>query len=127
MTYLEIVPVLLACIVWGRLWGGQRVVVYSDNMGVVGCWSRGWARESRTMAVIRHMLFLAATGNFILDVKFVPTQLNSAADALSRGLIDRFRKQCPQAVQAPTPLPEELGAFLWAPEANIHLLTGVKL
>ena len=41
MTYLELVPLLVACEVWGADWQGRRVLVWSDNMGVVGCVARG--------------------------------------------------------------------------------------
>ena len=41
MTLLEFLPVLVAAVVWDRHWRGQRVVLWSDNMGVVGSWRRG--------------------------------------------------------------------------------------
>ena len=74
MMYLEMIPVLLSCVMWGHLWSGKRVQVFSDNMGVVGSWGRGWAREPRTMAIIRHLLFLSATRGFILDVQYISTK-----------------------------------------------------
>ena len=43
MTFLELIPVLVACLVWGDGWQGQRILVWSDNMGVVGSVARGWS------------------------------------------------------------------------------------
>lgn len=49
MTFLELIPLLVACLVWGDHWHGRRISVWSDNMGVVGCVARGWSGQSRTM------------------------------------------------------------------------------
>ncbi|KAF0310104.1 hypothetical protein FJT64_018853 [Amphibalanus amphitrite] len=51
---------------------GQRILIWSDNMGVVGSIARGWSANPRTMALIRHLLFAAARRGFTLDVRHVP-------------------------------------------------------
>ena len=38
MTWLELIPIVVACVIWGESWSGRRVRVYYDNMGVVGVW-----------------------------------------------------------------------------------------
>ena len=124
MTYLEMVPLLVACLIWGPEWRGTRVLVRSDNMGVVGAVARGWSGDPRTMALLRHLLFTAAMTDFTLEVRFVPTKRNGAADALSRGDIDRFHRLCPTARRQPDSLPPGLPAYLAAPDAGPQPLTG---
>ena len=127
MTFLEMIPVLLSCVMWGHLWTGKRILVYSDNMGVVGSWGRGWAREPRTMAMIRHLLFLSAAQCFLLDIQYISTKANGAADALSRGDIVRFRRLRPAAREWAETLPAAVDQFLTEPVAGLPLLTGVQL
>ena len=127
MTYLELVPLLVACLVWGDHWRGRRVRVMCDNMGVVGCVSRGWSGDARTMALLRHLLFAAALSDCTLEALFVPTKENGAADALSRGDFNRFRRFCPAAEAAPDELPTGLTSYLAAPDAGPRPLTGYDL
>ena len=42
MSWLEMVPVLAACLIWGPSWRGRRITFHCDNAGVVGVWDRGW-------------------------------------------------------------------------------------
>lgn len=60
MTWLEFVSVLVAFMTWGHQWHGLRIQAYSDNMGVVAVWGRGWSRETRIMSLMRHLLFATA-------------------------------------------------------------------
>ena len=41
MTLLEYLPALVAAVIWDRYWRGLRVLMWSDNMGVVDSWRRG--------------------------------------------------------------------------------------
>ena len=127
MTLLEILPILIAAVVWDDHWRGTRVTLYSDNMGVVGAWGWGWSREARTMAVIRQLLFRAACGGYTLDIRFVAGVENGPADALSRGDMDRFRRLVPGAGPVPSPLPQGWIECVADPVASSHVLTGVRL
>ena len=97
MTYLELVPLLVACLVWGDHWRGRRVRVICDNMGVVGCVSRGWSGDARTMALLRHLLFAAALRDCTLEALFVPTKgpptLSAAATSAGSGVSARRRRR----------------------------------
>ena len=127
MTYLELIPLLVACLVWGGAWRGRRILVRSDNMGVVGCVARGWSGDPRIMALVRHLLFAAARQGFTIHVRHVTTQDNGAADALSRGDLQRFRRLRPAARSTPDPLPVGLQRYLAAPARGPQSLTGYDL
>ena len=117
----------MACLVWGDDWRGRRVLVRSDNMGVVGCVARGWSGDPRIMALLRHLLFAAARRAFSLEVRHVSTLANGPADALSRGDWPRFRYLRPAARREPDPLPAGVQAYLSAPDAGPRPLTGYDL
>lgn len=94
---------------------------------MVGVWSRGWSRIPRIMTVLRHPLFVSAQHECIIDVAFVPTDQNGAADALSRGDRGRFRRLRPGASPHPTPLPPGLTEYLHSPDSAIVALTELTL
>ena len=83
MTWLEMVPLLVSCLVWGDLWRSKRVRVLSDNMDVVGCVSRGWSGDPRILALVRNLLFVTACQDCMLSVAFTPTAASGPADSLS--------------------------------------------
>ena len=127
MTLLELLPILIAAVTWDGAWAGARLIIETDNMGVVGVWGRGWAREPRTMAVLRHLLFRAARGGYVIEICHVPGVENGAADALSRGELARFRLLQPGAEARPTPLPAGWVACVTDPVGSAAELTGVEL
>ena len=127
MTFLELIPLLVSCLVWGGAWRGKRVRVFSDNMGVVGCVGRGWSGDHRIMALVRHLLFSAACHGCVLSVAYVPTADNGPADSLSRGDMARFRRLRPDADAAPDAVPTGLAQYLRDPDAGPAPLTGVVL
>ena len=127
MTFIERIPVLIACLVWGYGWRGNRILVWSDNTGVVGSVARGWSANPRTMDLLRHLLFVAARRGFTLEVRYVAPDENGPADALSRGEMGRLRRLCPAALQEPDPLPAGLGVYLAAPDAGLRPVTGYPL
>ena len=127
MTWLELVPHLVSCLVWRDLWRGKRVRVLSDNMGVVGCVSRGWSGDPRIMDLVRHLLFVTACQDCVLSVAFVPTAANGPADSLSRGDLARFRRLRPAARAEPDVVPAGLTDYLLDPDAGPAPLTGAHL
>ena len=127
MTWLELIPVLVSCVLWGADWSGRRVRLFSDNMGVVGCATRGWSGDSRIMGLLRHLLFSTACQDCVLSVAFVPTADNGPADSLSRGDLARFRRLQPAASDAPDPVPPGLAAYMQDPAHDPTALTGFRL
>ncbi|KAF0295209.1 hypothetical protein FJT64_007215 [Amphibalanus amphitrite] len=112
MTWLELIPLLVCVVMWGDLWAGQRVRIFSDNMGVVGCVSRGWSGDHRIMTLLRHLLFVSACQKCVLAVSYVPTAANGAADSLSRGDLRRFRHLNPAARREADQVPTGLHRYL---------------
>ena len=98
-----------------------------ENHGWVGSVARGWSGDPRIMALVRHLLFAAARQGFTIRVRHVTTQDNGAADALSRGDLQRFRWLRPAARSTPDPLPDGLHRYLAAPASGPQSLTGYDL
>ena len=101
----EMIPIALACAVWGENWQGKRLLFHCDNESVVKAWYKGTCRNKRVMSLIRFMLARAATCNFIILIRHIAGTDNSIADALSRAQVQRFRELAPSASPRPVPAP----------------------
>lgn len=58
IAWLEIVPVLIACLVWGHCWLGKRTTIHSDNQSVGLAWAKLTSSHKGIMDLIRKILFL---------------------------------------------------------------------
>ena len=127
MTWLELIPVVVALLVWGAAWHGHRIRLHCDNMGVIAVWRRGWSRNPLIMDLIRHLSFLCARHRCHLDMVYVASRSNTLADALSRDRLDTARRVHPALHPAPTPIPDAVYRYLASPETSAYLLSGHHL
>ena len=127
VSWLEMMAILTACLLWGHQWSGLRILMHCDNAGVVGAWKKGWSRDPRLMSLLRQALLMAARHSFGLRVTHVAGVDNAAADALSRLQVPRFRGLRPAADVSATPIPPELTAFLHAPTTECTVVTGYPI
>ena len=104
----ELLPIVLACAVWGSDWENQTVSVHCDNLGVVSLVNSGYSRVPQIMHLLRCLFFIRA--HFHLDVWaiHVPGVQNSLADALSRNNLHIFLLQVPGAASRRRSIPPDL-------------------
>ena len=107
----EMVPIALACALWGDSWQGKRLLFHCDNSAVVSAWQSGTCRNAKAMSLIRFMLAKAAMCNFILYIRHIAGIDNSIADALSRLQVLRFRRLAPEANCQPEEIAIPLSDF----------------
>ena len=108
IQWKELYPIVMATFVWGHCWATKKVLFACDNQAVVACIRSGTSHSPHMMALLRNMFFLAARGNFTVSARHVPGRYNTIADALSRFLMQEFRRSAPAAAPSPTPLPLSL-------------------
>ena len=108
----ELVPVVAAAAVYGRLWAGKIVEFRSDNMPVVNIVEDTYSKEPRLMHLTRLLTFFACYHQFWFVASHIPGAKNTLADAISRNNLDLFLSQVPQAGQTPTPIPPSLMELL---------------
>ena len=80
----ELLSIVLATAVWGRLWRGKTVLFHCDNMAVVATLRLGSCRELQAMHLRQCLAFMEVTGEFVLLAEHVRGVDNIAADKLSR-------------------------------------------
>ena len=84
INYKEVLALAPAADLWGHLWTGKRILVYSDNQAAVGILNRGTAKDPFVMSVMRRIFWLSVWFNFRIRAIYYPGYLNIVADAASR-------------------------------------------
>ena len=105
ITAKELAPIVVASMLWGLGWYGQRVQFVCDNMAVVACVNSGSSKDSLVVHLLRALWFVSAKFCFEVHAVHIPGQLNQAADALSRGNQSSFFSVFPQAKPVKTQIP----------------------
>ncbi len=108
ITAKELVPIVIATVLWGREWRGQIVLARCDNAAVVTIIGKGSSRDKEAMHLVRCLAFIQAEFELVLVASRIKGVENVMADALSRDKLDKFRARCPQAAVEPTAIPEAL-------------------
>ena len=103
----ELIPILLACAVWGSHWHGITVRANCDNEAVVTVINSGYSKEPFLSHLLRCIFFFSAKYDFLLTAAYIPGRLNTLADAISRDNAASFLSLYPQANRQATPIPPE--------------------
>jgi hypothetical protein len=117
IDFKEFFAVYAAALTWGAQWAGRRVVMVTDNKAITQIWAKGSTPAPLLMAIVRKLFLFAAKNSFSISLKHIYGHFNSAADALSRFQMSRFREVAPAAQQQPTPIPEEV----WDVDASANI------
>ena len=91
MAFLELYPIVVAAMVWGKEWSGKHILFYCDNLATVHIISKGRSRNVTIMQLMRHLTMCVATNNFAVYSQHVAGKNNLIAGALSCFQINRFR------------------------------------
>ncbi|CAG2195976.1 unnamed protein product [Mytilus edulis] len=112
MAFLELYPIVVAAILWGKQWCGKKILFYCDNAATVHIIKKGRSKEPCIMKLMRRLTMCVVYNNFAVFSEHVPGASNIIVDALSRFQINKFRELAPEAEMDPTPCPP-LSEILW--------------
>lgn len=111
----EMVPIIVAAIVWGKGWKGRKVVARSDNSAVVSTLNSRYAKDQVLMQMMRCLFFVEAYYGFDITASHIPGVRNDLADDLSRNRADLFLMKKTDACQIPTCIPVSLLQWVLRP------------
>ncbi|XP_071171222.1 uncharacterized protein [Mytilus edulis] len=97
MAFRELYPIVVAAVLWGKLWTRKRIVFHCDNESTVNIINKGRSKVQDIMKLMRKLTWLAAINNFTFSSKHIPGVKNVIADSLSRFDFQTFRKEAPEA------------------------------
>ena len=103
----ELLPIVLAGLLWGKEWSGMMVQCHCDNMAVVEVVNSGYSKDKDMMHLLRCLFFISEHHHFLVEAVHLPGKVNIAADALSCNNAPHFLQVVPEAQKQPTPLPDQ--------------------
>lgn len=113
ITLLELFPVVVALAIWGPHFANKRILLHTDNKGVlfaVNCLS---SSSVMVVRVLRQIVWFCLRYNIWLKARHLPGVDNEIADSLSRFQMGRFRQLVPDADQEGAPFPGRLWRLIW--------------
>ena len=108
----ELLPIVVAAMIWGHLWRGRQVMVRCDNAVVVAVVNSRYSKDRRMMHLLRCVFFAEAYNNFKLAAVHLPATQNVLADDLSRDRLHSFRARFPASDASPSSIPSSLQQWL---------------
>ena len=108
----ELLPIVLAVGVWGKLWTHKHIQVFCDNMAIVEVLRSRTSHHKTIMHLLRCLHFLEAHWEITLQIKHIAGAKNHAADAISRNSLQALRRAAPQVADTPTEIPQPLWDIL---------------
>ena len=97
----ELAAVVVAVTVWRERLADRCVLVRCDNAAVVACINTQTSRSPAVMCWLRGLFVTIVLHNILVRAVHVPGNINTAADSLSRGLVQEFRRLRPRADHLP--------------------------
>jgi len=76
----ELVPIVLAALIWGNQWSIKLVLVYCDNQAVVEVVNSGNPKDPTLMHILRAIFFISAHHDFAVRAAHIPGERNTAAN-----------------------------------------------
>ncbi len=108
----ELLPIVLACAIWGPQWQHRQVLALCDNTSVVHIIRSRTSRDCTIMHLLRTLHFLCAIFDICLRCDHIPGIHNTYADAISRNSLQVLFAGRPSACHLPCSIPGALMSLL---------------
>lgn len=108
ITYLELVPIILAFCLWAYELKNKKIILRSDNNALVQIINKKSSKNTQVMHLIRHLVLLSLENNIQVKAVHVAGKQNVICDAISRFQWTRLFQFLPKhAAKQPAPLPDQ--------------------
>ena len=114
----ELIPIVIAGIVWGKEWKGCRVLAQCDNAAVVAVVNKRYCQDKHLMRMLRCLFFVEAHFQFKTVATHIPGVDNDLADDLSRDKLSSFMGKYKESNPNPTFIPPLLLQWLLQQELD---------
>ncbi|CAF1084782.1 unnamed protein product [Didymodactylos carnosus] len=109
--YYELLPLVVAASLWGKMWRGRKIMFRSDNETVVAVIQNGRCKDRTIMSLMRRFTLYACEYHFVPYAQHIPGVEYEAADCLSRLKLGKFRMLKPDARACSLPIPPPQNIF----------------
>jgi len=104
ITFLELVPIVLAVTTWCKQLTNKKVIFHVDNLALVEILNFKSSKSSRVMSLLRPLVLITMKYNIQLKCCHIQGSRNDIADSISRFQWARFRRLAPDADIYLTPI-----------------------
>ena len=108
ITTKELVPIVLAVALWGKVWRNSHVLVLCDNLAMVMVLRTQTCKDAVMMHLLRSLHFFLVEWDIVLTFQDIP---GAVADVLSRNNMQAFHSMM-QDASSPTVIPQMLWDLL---------------
>ena len=102
VSFLELIPFLLAMLSWSDQFKNKKILLRIDNQALVSSINKRKSKSKYIMQLIRPFVLMTMNNNTQFKALHVLGVHNEIADALSRFQMNRFRCLAPKADQTPS-------------------------
>lgn len=106
ITLLELIPIVLAVILWGEKLANKKIIFRTDNMALVYVLNKQTCKSEHTLYLIRYLVLFSMRHNILFRAIHIKGVNNAIADSLSRKHWQRFRELAPTAKRIPEQIPD---------------------
>ena len=108
IALLEIYPIYLALVFWGKLLANKCVMIMSDNQAVVHILNNFTSKDPVIMIIVRLIVLTCMQNNIFIRSQHLPGKSNILPDLLSRNQVQRARQMFPFMDPLPAQVPQHL-------------------
>jgi len=112
VSFLELIPILLAMLIWYREFANKKILLRTDNEALVFILNKRTSKSKYIMQLLRPLILLLVKENIQVRALHIAGSRNDIADSLSRFQMERFRAIAPEADAAPSDIPEEFWVII---------------
>lgn len=106
ITYLELIPIMLALSVWGHLFQRKKILFRTDNNALVAIINNRSSKNNKVMNLVRQLVLFTLRYGIQFRAMHISTSKNVITDAISRLQWNRLRKVLPVGASlAPEEIP----------------------
>ena len=114
----ELIPIIIAAVIWGSNWTGYRVIARCDNESIVTVLNSRYSKEPHVMSMLRTLFFIEARLQFSISSQHIAGVSNTLADCLSRNQLEKFYAKFPSAHRHSSVVPSSLLQWLLDPNMD---------
>ncbi|KAK3103024.1 hypothetical protein FSP39_015834 [Pinctada imbricata] len=114
VTFLELIPIVLAFFIWGEHIKKKRILLYTDNLALVSVLNKKTSKSKRIMQLLRPLVLISMYSEIQFKAIHIEGKSNIKADALSRRQWVRFHRAFPSADGSPMLVPPKFQNLLYS-------------
>lgn len=105
VTFLELVPIVMAFTIWANQFQGKKIILHTDNKALVSILNSKTSKSKQIMHLLRPLVLQGLLHNILFKGVHIEGIKNVKADSLSRQQWSKFRESFPEADKHPTEVP----------------------